>query len=86
MSQPNYTQGSGYRVNHDTIDKKTCDEVFVQFTLELCFFLFKDHAPDLIRKYGMATTNLVNDPTKRHELGISNSTIRRNGNPVNPKF
>lgn len=80
-----FTQGSGYRIYHDVFDAEACKSVFGQFTLELCFFVFREHAYQLVQKFGLETPNLIADRKKRLELGIADQVIRRNGNPRESK-
>lgn len=80
-----FTQGLGYRIYHKVFDSQTCLTIFGQFTLELCFFVFRDYARNLVHQYGLETTSLISDRKKRLELGISDQTIRRNGNPRESK-
>ncbi len=80
-----FTQGSGYRIYHKVFDAETCRTVFGQFTLELCFFVFGEHAYKLVQQYGLETPNLISDRKKRLEHGITDQMIRRNGNPRESK-
>lgn len=81
-----FTQGSGYRIYHNVFDSEICQQVFNHFTIELCFFVFRERASDLIRRYEMGVTTLFNDKDKRRALGIPDNLIRRNGNPRESKI
>lgn len=76
-----YLQGPGYRIYHELIDKGSCDTVFNGVTLELCFFVFGSQAAGLIKNHGLRTTRAIHDVPFRRSLGISDSVMRRGGNP-----
>lgn len=80
-----YSQGSGYRIYHKVLAPESCTYILLEMTLEICFFVFRELAVQLVKAFGLGTIDLIADRDRRQMLGIPDNLIRRNGNPRESK-
>lgn len=81
-----FQQGPGFRMYSQILNQQTVDYVFLNTTVEVCFFAFENKAAELLYQYGVHATRLITDTVVRKQLGISDDVLRRNGNPRESKL